>query len=181
MKKISISHICLYAKGWYQWSDNIIADVYKLYCIDYGNTIDKEVNKQRLARVLVNELSKLPTPLVKLTHFLFEIEESKCASFGYYTKKYFGEQYPEYDYYEAIIRYCLSILRFVEVEYIDIKKPDAMILPIPHDKRGHIEEFFGHLDKPKPKTLGGEDYRDNLETKTRELTVKYINAKYENI
>ena len=122
MEKFTLFQTALYAKGWYKryqkkrtiWDDLKIILTMDGYSGEY-------MDKTDIVSVVLNQCQRLNTPAFKdLTMFANGISRAYCWKHGYFTKDWMfqkrGEELPEYDYYEAIIRYCLSNLVMAETK-----------------------------------------------------------------
>lgn len=116
MEKFTLFQTALYAKGWYKryqnnrtiWDDLKIILTMDGYSGEYMSNTD-------IVSVMLNQCQRLNMRAFKdLSVFANGISKSYCWKHGYFTNGWIfqkkGEELPEYDYYEAIIRYCLSNL-----------------------------------------------------------------------
>lgn len=163
MEKFKLQHTVLYSKGWYKKYNskgkrkNIWDDLRLTLEMDgYIGTFigdSPEQLKNRIAYLLVNQLERLPiTGQVRtLTNFFESIKEYNCWKYGYYTKnnshlrKDLNDK-PEYDYNEAVARYCLSIFCNLDRKEWNVCKPDYSKMSRNRnitDKK--ISEIFGEL------------------------------------
>ncbi len=165
MEKFSLQHIVLYSKGWYKsyspkgkrktiWDDLEIlieADGY-LGCLE-GDTLEQK--KNRIAYLLVSQLERLPKRghVGTLSEFYESIKPYNCFKFGYYTKDYFfapaleqkGIKLEEYDYNEAVVRYCLSFFSNLSKDDWKTIKPNYSILPKSNGiKDKKVNEIFAN-------------------------------------
>jgi hypothetical protein len=129
MSKIKLSHVVLYAKGWYHGTDNIIRDLQFALTLDgYSGEFFK---KRDLANKLVESCSALSSEIThfKTTQILNGIRPELSYLVGYYhnsspdwcTRDEWRKG--DYDYDLAIIHYCLSGLRFLDKERWNSTKP----------------------------------------------------------
>ena len=122
MEKFKLYHTALYAKGWYKryqkkrtiWDDLKIIMSLDGYSGEY-------MSKGDIVSVMLTQCQRLNMRAFKdLSMFADGISQSFCWRHGYYTKGCLwmvnpkNEELPEYDYYEAIVRYCLSHLVMAE-------------------------------------------------------------------
>jgi len=118
MEKFTLYQTALYAKGWYKryqikrtlWDDLKIIMTMEGYSGEY-------MSKGDIVSVMLNQCQRLNMRAFKdLSMFADGISKTYCWRYGYYTNGcpwMFNpnkEELPEYDYYEAIVRYCLSNL-----------------------------------------------------------------------
>lgn len=114
MQKFNILHFALYSKGWYKRNNKrtIWEDLQLILTLD--NYSGKYMEKGDIVGVILNQCQRLDMNAFKnLSTFADGISQSYCWKYGYYTKGNAiwikeHETLPEYDYYEAIVRYCMS-------------------------------------------------------------------------
>lgn len=119
----NLSHVALYAKGWYQKTDNIWEDLIKILELDNYTPFTKE----DIFIILSIEWSNFTknSDFYTIRHLLEGIHPTQCWKVGYYTKGNCSwlkpyQELPEYDMPTAFIYYILSNLR--DIERKDIKK-----------------------------------------------------------
>lgn len=128
--KFKLLHLALYAKGWYKrfnpkskrktiWDDirqTMIGD-------DYSGEF---MTKHDMVSVILNQCQKIQTPsLQNLSILLTEISEENIWKYGY--------RFDKYDYWEAILYYCLSNIRMMSNDdYEPLPSPDPKVLPLAH-------------------------------------------------
>lgn len=116
-----LSHITLYAKGWYNRSEDIISDLIKILALDNYTPYDKN----DVVLILLGAYEKSFD--VRLVDLINSIHKYNCWKVGYYTKnaewlkEY--ETLPEYDMYTAVIYKILSDLRFLDKKDWVVKFP----------------------------------------------------------
>jgi hypothetical protein len=150
MSKIKLSHVVLYAKGWYHSTDNIVRDLQFALTLDgYSGEF---FNKGNLANILVESCSALSNEIFhfKTTEILNGIRPEFSYKTGYYhnsspdwcTRDEWRKG--DYDYDLAIINYCLSGLRFLDKErWNPIKPTYGKGLGKPYRiKKKDVEEMF---------------------------------------
>jgi|ERR1035437_2417260 hypothetical protein len=140
MEKFTLFQTALYAKNWYKryQNKNTIWDDLKVILTLDGYS-GEYMNKGDIVNVILNQCQRLDVMAFKdLSMFANGISKDYCWRHGYYTndhhwaKKNKEEQLPEYDYYEAIVRYCLSNL--VSTDLKTLCETDK--LPPPDYKKG---------------------------------------------
>ena len=149
MNKFSLYHTALYAKHWYK-RGNIWEDLRKTLTMD--NYSGEVMSKDDIVRVILNQCERIPE--TRAFHSLYEfamgISPMECWKYGYYTKEHTWTRYckssPDYDYHEAIVRYCLSNISIRSYEELGCDK-----FPAP-------------------------DFKKCLRKASRSITVKKINA-----
>jgi len=126
---VDYRHIYLYAKGWYQRSSNIFTDIKKILANRSG------VNYQHIGNdIVLDALLRLAYKHIKNERNFLDFWE-KISPDGIYRKNALLGQPTQEDngFYEATLRACLSILRYVDVKEIDgsLGKANYSILPKP--------------------------------------------------
>jgi len=147
MGKFSLQHVVLYAKDWYERENKctIWQDLEKLIEADGYNGIITgytEIQKQnKIAYIIVSHYGRIQYKGSQnsLVTFYEGIKDYNCYKIGYYTKtntvnhitmsKEEKEKLPDYDYDEAVVRYCLSCLCALTTEEWNVCRPDFSILP----------------------------------------------------
>lgn len=167
MENFRLQHTVLYAKGWYKkfdpkgkrktlWDDLALT----LEMDGYVGTFigdSPEQLKNRIAYLLVNNLERLPKTGHErtLSNFYESIKEYNCWKYGYYTKNNCHlrsdlNDKPEYDYNEAVARFCLSIFQNLDRGEWTPCEPDYSKMPRNNgvkDKR--IKEIITRFKKPE--------------------------------
>jgi hypothetical protein len=122
--KFKLSHLALYAKGWYYKSEDIWQDLIKVLELDNYTPF----SKSDVFHIITNRFSEFDYRLTELREVLSGIQPKECWKVGYYTKgNYFTsnpEELPEYDMETAFIYYVLSTLRFLENTQWNVVTPD---------------------------------------------------------
>lgn len=142
MKKFTLSHLVLYSKGWYKTHDNheksprknIWDDLKQVLSNDFYMDMDKSgyEQRERITSLIVDRCSQINNNHFSLNNFYVGISEGECWKYGYPTIKnnFYNGNFPEYDYYEAVVRYCLSGLCYLSTNEWVVVKPDfKKILP----------------------------------------------------
>ena len=117
--KFKLSHVILYAKGWYLRTDNIFEDLKKILALDnYSPFSDLDVYL-----ILLNEVQESKGyRWTELREVLNGIYPQNCWRYGYYVKDTYSwsdkpkEGLPDYDMPTAFIHYVLSCLRYINSE-----------------------------------------------------------------
>jgi hypothetical protein len=136
-KKFNLPQVALYAKNWYKRSDNIWDDMKKLLTADgyYGDSMVKE----DIITVVSNHCFALDDHSFQISTFINSMIPSYTWKFGYYHKDVhslfnLNNETNEYDYFEAVLRYCLSGLVCVEIKLLPELNVDYTILPKKDEK-----------------------------------------------
>lgn len=137
----NLNHTVLYAKGWYKRSESIWEDMQKLLEADGYTMWETTPDKVRITNLLVMQAERLKIRAFSLSHFYEGIQDSQIWKRGYYTKTNPGgtlskEVKPDYDYHEAVLRYCLSVFGDLNRDHWKVERPDFTILP----KNSDVEE-----------------------------------------
>lgn len=117
---IYLSHVVLYAKGWYSKTNDVIEDLKKILELDdYTPFTEADI-----VSILTNCYNRCFN--IDLRDFINEIHPFNCWKSGYYTNQYMlkdNESLPEYDMYNAVVYKILSDFRFIENKDWKIKTP----------------------------------------------------------
>lgn len=103
--KFKLSHVVLYAKGWYNTTDDIYEDLTKALNLD-GFT---PFCKNDVFWIITNAFEGGYTNTLLQT--LIAIQSSECWKYGYKCDK------DNYDVRDATLYYIISCLRFLENKY----------------------------------------------------------------
>lgn len=152
-KKIfPLSHVVLYAKGWYKRTDNVWDDLLKILELDNYSPFDRS----DVYNIIVSSFSEFDHSESSLRNVLFTISENNCWKVGYYTKgnaewsRRPKEELPDYDMQTAVIYYILSTLRFIELTNWKIAVPKYKVYPRhPETTLKNVIGFFGNLKNKK--------------------------------
>ena len=154
---MNLKNVCLYAKGWYKKSDDIVEDLKK--CLDADNY--SLFDKRDVSHILMNCISQIPWMMRNgieyyTLNLLDGVNPMICWKIGYYTKDNYhptprdiekGLVLPEYDFQMAIIHYCLSTLRFMETKDLGgLPRPSKKVLPLTRNPKT-IAEFWPKKEK----------------------------------
>jgi len=110
MKKFRLTNVALYAKGWYEKTDDMYADLKKILALDgYTPFVDNDVY-----RIIIYAYQDFVTQNTnfRLSVFLDDISQHSCWKHGYFTegsgwgKK--DEILPKYNMQTAVIKKILS-------------------------------------------------------------------------
>lgn len=141
-------HIVLYAKNWYEKSDNFWQDIYKcLTTTWYVNGAPHSYlmlpeEKNSMYSAILSKYTKfMHKHPDKIYDFIKSVDPYECWKSGYYTKDYkfydtakHGEL-PEYDYQEAVVRVILSNLGMMNHKHFpDLVAPTKKCLPVEYGK-----------------------------------------------
>lgn len=160
MSNFTLSHTVLYAKGWYKkyhpkrpvrktiWDDLQVVLNADGYSTEHLTQSGKKIE---INSILLTELGKIPKygTIGTLSHFYVAVKENNCWQYSYFTKNnvYWNnlekKDLPDYDYEEAVARYCLSFFRFLSKEQWDKKALKSPVLPIENCiKKASLTEIF---------------------------------------
>ncbi len=157
-EKFTLFHIALYSKGWYKREHlgNTVWDDLKIMFTldDYQGEF---MNKKTMIGVLLNHCQRLDVRgFTDLSQFVNGIDKSNSWKYGYMTNGHMfqerGEELPEWDYDEAIIRYCLSVLQNTDKTTL---VGEGNRLPKPNYNMG-IKRNKGISNKALMEHFGGE-------------------------
>lgn len=161
MEKFSLQHVVLYSKGWYKtynikgkrktiWNDLQIL----LEADGYKGTFEGDKDKQiqnRITHLLLSQFDRIPKMgyVGTLVDFYEGIKPCNVWRYGYITKNNaFSkndnvDNLPDYDYNEAVVRYCLSFFCNLEKEQWNVIAPDKTVLPLNNNiKQVSIKKMF---------------------------------------
>jgi hypothetical protein len=146
MEKFKLSHLTLYAKGWYQKSDDIWNDLKEILKLDdYTPFTNYDVYS-----IILNSFQNFNNQRsTELKEVLNGIHPNNCWKYGYFVKdnhQWFNdkiEDLPNYDMQTAFIYYVLSSLRFLESDLWEVKTPKYKLFPKNRDipTKRVIEQF----------------------------------------
>lgn len=178
MEKFSLFNVALYAKGWYlkEHKQDIWKDLKVMLTLDdYSGEI---MTKKDVTNLILYHCGRLDIRAFNdLSCFADGISADNAWRYGYETKynrpfltsKEENDSLPEYDYHEAIVRYCLSAIKNTMIDKLvgDLK------LPKPNYKLG--------LRKPKHITTAmlKQHFPDNV--KTDVVKVETIKLNWSNV
>lgn len=132
-KKYKLSHLVLYAKGWYKKSDDVWEDLKKILELDNYSPFDKV----DVYSIIISSLSdkEFYPRFIELREVLNGIHPDNCWKYGYYIKGNPWQSNPtklvEYDMPTAFIYYILSNLRFIDNAEWIVKTPNYKKHPRP--------------------------------------------------
>jgi hypothetical protein len=102
---MQLKHVSLYAKGWYEKTDNVFEDLKKILTLDdYTPFVNNDV-----FIILVHEYQRIK-PHFDLATFISEIQPRKASWHGYNPKE------GEWDLFTAVVYYILSEFKFLDRE-----------------------------------------------------------------
>lgn len=114
-------------------------------------------DKVRITNLLVMQAERLKIRAFSLSYFYEGIQDSQIWKRGYYTKTNPGctlskEVKPDYDYHEAVLRYCLSVFGDLNKDQWKVQRPDFTILPKNSEvNEEKINAIFGKAFKKEVK------------------------------
>jgi hypothetical protein len=173
----SLQHVVLYSKGWYKRYQNhpnskrktIWDDLKILLEADgYEGTFNGDTElqiKNRISYLLIIQLDRIEKTGFQgtLPDFYESIKEHNCFKFGYYTKNYNSiwkidkSEFPDYDYNEASVRYCLSYFSRLESDKWNPIRPESKVLPL---KNGISQKNIKEVFSTRPKDRNGIIIKD---------------------
>lgn len=140
MEKFNLPHTALYAKNWYKRTE-LWDDLRKILTADgfYGESMTKE----DIMTVISNHCFRINNYQFETPNFINSMIPQYTWKFGYsHDKTMMYPEENEYNYMEAVVRYCLSGLSFTERTELPKMKPDYNILPKNVIENGLSEEIF---------------------------------------
>jgi len=133
-ERFKLSHLVLYAKGWYAKTDDVWEDLQKILRLDNYTPF----HKNDVFTILVGRFQELDCRQSELREVLIGIHPSECWKYGYYTKenkdwarKEEQDSLPDYDMPTATIYYILSYLRFLDNKKWNVVTPKYKLHPKP--------------------------------------------------
>lgn len=124
MNKFKLTHVALYAKGWYKQTDNVWEDLIGILKLDDYTPFDRS----DVYSIIINSFQN--SNLSSLREVLMGITPDNCWKVNYYTKgnvewlkEKSKENLPEYEMETAFIYYVLSNLRFIDNTQWEIGLP----------------------------------------------------------
>ena len=148
-KQFALSHLTLYAKGWYLRTDDIWEDLKKILELDDYSPF----SKNDVYSIITSRFSEFEHRSSELRQVLFGIHPSECWKYGYYTKDnehWFHRidvQLPMYDMQTAFIYYVLSNLRNLNKTKWNVKLPKYT--KYPKSKDITLSKVYEIFVKPK--------------------------------
>ena len=121
--KFPLRHLLLYSKGWYKKFNpkssrkTIWDDLRVILTLDgYQGDV---MRRSDIVSVILSKCQGLAdVRAFELLEFAYGISEGNAWQCGYFTKHSpYGETDEEYNYFEAILYYCIAHLRFIDVKY----------------------------------------------------------------
>lgn len=144
-KQFALSHLTLYAKGWYLRTDDIWEDLKKILELDNYTPF----TKGDVYSIIAARFSEFDHRSSELFEVLKGIHPNSCWKYGYYTKdnKHWfhriDRQLPEYDMPTAFLYYVRSTLVSLDREHWKIKLPKYTKYPKSKDiTLGKVYEIF---------------------------------------
>lgn len=132
-KQFKLSHVVLYAKGWYLRTENKWEDLKKILTLDdYTPFTNSDVYS-----ILIRAFDNFDYRATELKEMLTGIHPSECWKYGYYTnnctwiKGY--DNLPNYKMEDAVLHYILSTLQNLDNEYWIKVIPKYKKYPKPYD------------------------------------------------
>lgn len=131
MAEFKLDHTALYAKGWYEKNVDgrtLWQDLQITLGADGYNGEGMEVRD--IVTVILEACQEFKTRPFQLIPVLSNIAKGNCWKFGYRTKGnmpvWLSDKeemgLPEYDYWEAVVRYCLSEMARMNMDELGVKK-----------------------------------------------------------
>ena len=144
-KVFKLSHLVLYAKGWYKHTDNVWEDLIKILELDDYTPF----NKMDVYSIISGKFQEFEHRSSELKEVLNGIHPNQCWKFGYYTNTCdLVENYkslPDYDMPTAFIYYVLSSLRFLDNEQCVLQTPKYKLYSRPeHITLKKVIEVFNN-------------------------------------
>jgi len=124
-KIFPLTNVVLYAKGWYQQSDDIFKDLIEILKLDNYTPF----TKSDVFSIITSNFENFDVRQSNLKEFLIGVHPSECWKYGYYVKQNHNwsnkteSELPDYDLITASIYYILSTLRFIDNKQWIFKVP----------------------------------------------------------
>ena len=132
-KKFKLSHVVLYAKGWYLRTEDKWEDLKKILELD-GYT---PFSNGHVYSILVRAFGGFDFRATELSEILIGIHPYECWKYGYYTKNCTWlashETLPTYKMEDAILHYILSTLQELNDNRWNKVIPKYKLYPKPYD------------------------------------------------
>jgi len=129
IRKFNLPHVALYAKNHYLRSDNIWEDLKKILTADgyCGDVMEKE----DIVTIVSNHCFALDDYDFQIDTYIKSMNPIESWKFGYYHKdiSHTPELTNEYNYFEGVLRYCLSGLVSILISDLPELNPDYSVLP----------------------------------------------------
>jgi hypothetical protein len=120
-----LSHLVLYAKGWYKQTDNVFEDLKKILELDDYSPF----GSGDIYSIIASAFQEFDCRQSELFQVMRGIHPSECWKSGYYVKQNHQwsnqkiEDLPDYDMPTAFIYYVLDSLRFIDNKKWKVKTP----------------------------------------------------------
>lgn len=143
-KIFPLTNLVLYAKGWYEKTDDIWDDLKKILELDNYSPF----TKGDVYSIILARFSEFECRQSELREVLLGIHPFECWKSGYYTKNSTwvkdSEKLPEYDMPTAFIKYVLSSLMMIDNTQWNPQTPKYTKFPRPaHITINRVYEMFG--------------------------------------
>jgi hypothetical protein len=162
MEKFRLSHLCLYAKGWYQKTNDIVKDLQTILSL---HGFSGDLSKRDIASFMIGKCEKIDIFHFSTSQVVAGLEPYQTYRSGYVhnqTPRIFNrldDKLEDYDYSLAIIYYCLSGLSMLDNEKWVREAPIyGKVLKKPeHITQSDIDSNFKDIirDKKLNKILNG--------------------------
>ena len=144
VEKFELTHLVLYAKGWYYKTGDIWDDVKKIVELDGYSYF----SKKDAYHLILTKFSKLDIVGSSLVEVVKNLGISDCWRHGYYVKEQTwivnNDNLPEYDMETSVLYYILSTLCVMDNDRWNPQKPNYDMYPKNDNiKLKNVEEIFG--------------------------------------
>lgn len=152
--KFDLTHVVLYAKGWYHKTDDIWRDL--RFALTLDDYMSEFFSKKDIVRKLLIECSKLNSNAFSMAQIYCGIQKNQTHMKGYvhkespvYVLENNDKEPDEYDMDIAIIKYLIGELAFIKKEEWEPTKPTyGKGLGKPYKiKKPRVEKMFAHVKK----------------------------------
>jgi len=131
-ERFKLSHLVLYAKGWYAKTDDVWEDLQKILRLDNYTPF----HKNDVYSIIVGNVQEYGQRWTELREIMFGIHPHECWKYGYYTEEskhwaHKDAKIAEYDMPTAFIYYVLSNLRQLDNKKWNVVTPKYKLHPKP--------------------------------------------------
>lgn len=151
MEPFRLFHLVLYSKSWYKRfhpkssRKTIWDDMKRLMSAD--GYPGEHMNKNDIINVLLHNCQLLNVrQFTDITQIINGIHPKNVWKIGYVTKDHcMKPNHEEYDYYTAVIYYCISVLHLIERNTLSqpLPRPDSKVLPLKNGiTQKQLDKFF---------------------------------------
>lgn len=153
-KVFRLSHLVLYAKGWYKITDNVWDDLKEMLKLDDYTPF----SKGDVYLIIANAFQEFDYRASELYQVMLAIHPSECWKYGYFVKEnsFWSTdktvaELPDYDMSTAFIHYVLSTLRFIENDKWKLVTPKYK--KYPKNPEISLQKVIEHFTKHNGKSI----------------------------